>query len=49
MGTSEALYQSITMSAVERKQRALQLYRHICRNDNEDWLCRQMKDIADLL
>ena len=49
VGTSEALYQSITMSAVERKQRASQLYRHICRNDNEDWLCRQMEDIADLL
>jgi trehalose 6-phosphate synthase len=48
-GTSEALYRAITMSAAERKQRASTLYRSICQNDNEDWLTRQMEDIAALL
>ena len=48
-GTAEALYRAITMNAAERKERAASLYRSICRNDNEDWLTRQMQDIAALL
>ena len=48
-GTADALYRAITMSAEERKQRASTLYRSICRNDNEDWLRRQMEDIETLL
>ena len=48
-GTSEALYRAITMSAAERRERASTLYRSICRNDNEDWLTRQMEDVAALL
>jgi trehalose 6-phosphate synthase len=49
VGTSRALYQAITMPAEERKQRAALLYGSICRHDNEDWLCRQLQDIAALL
>ena len=48
-GTSEALYRAITMSAAERKERAATLYRSICRHDNDDWLSRQMEDVAALL
>ena len=48
-GTSDALYRAITMSAKERKQRASTLYHSICRNDNEDWLRRQMEDVSALL
>ena len=48
-GTSDALYRAITMSAEERKQRASTLYRSICRNDNEEWLRRQMEDLDALL
>jgi len=48
-GTSEALYRAITMSAGERRERASKLYRSICRHDNEDWLRRQLEDVAALL
>ena len=48
-GTSEALYRAITMSSEERKRRASQLYRTVCRHDNEDWLYRQFRDLSELL
>ena len=49
VGTSEALYRAITMPAAEKKERAALLYRSVSENDNEDWLRRQMVDIATLL
>ena len=49
IGTSNALYQAITMPASERKMRASLLYRTVCQQDNEEWLCRQFQDIASLL
>ena len=49
VGTSEALYQAITMAAEERRRRASLLYGSVCRHDNEEWLCRQLQDIAALL
>ena len=48
-GTMEALYQAITMPADERKRRASQLISAVCREDNTDWITRQLKDIALLL
>ena len=49
VGTANALYKAITMSTAERKQRASLLYRSVCRHDNDDWLRRQLQDIATLL
>ena len=48
-GTSEALYRAITMQPAERKRRAASLYRAVSGEDNEDWLLRQLHDIAGLL
>ena len=48
-GTSEALYRAITMQPAERKRRASSLYRAVSGEDNEDWLLRQLHDIAGLL
>ncbi len=48
-GTAQALYQALTMPAAERKRRADLLYRSVCRQDNDDWLARQLQDIAALL
>jgi trehalose 6-phosphate synthase len=49
VGTADALYKAITMPAAERRRRASLLYSSVSRHDNEDWLCRQLQDIADLL
>ena len=49
VGTAEALYRAITMPAAERRRRASLLYQSVCSQDNEDWLCRQLQDIAALL
>ena len=48
-GTSQALYRAITMPSAERKQRAETLYQSVYREDNDNWLLRQMEDIAALL
>ena len=48
-GTARTLYQAITMPAQERKRRADLLYESVRRHDNDDWLARQLQDIADLL
>ena len=48
-GTAQALHQAITMPPAERKRRAALLYRSVCRHDNDDWLSRQLQDIAALL
>ena len=48
-GTANILYQAVTMSAQERKRRANLLYNTIRRHDNDDWLARQLQDIAGLL
>ena len=48
-GTARALHQAITMAPAERRRRADLLYRSVCSSDNENWLARQMQDIASLL
>ena len=48
-GTAQVLYQAVTMPAQERKRRADLLYDTIRRHDNDDWLARQLQDIANLL
>ncbi len=48
-GTAEALYQAVTMPQEERHRRAGLLYRAVCRRDNNDWLSRQLRDIASLI
>ena len=48
-GTAEALYQAITMPPTERRRRANILYQAVCRQDNNDWLRRQLTDIATLI
>ena len=45
-GTMEALYQAITMPGEDRRRRASQLVSAVCREDNTDWITRQLKDIA---
>ena len=48
-GTMEALYQAITMSPEERKQRATRLAEAVSREDINHWICRQLEDISSLL
>ncbi len=45
-GTMEALYQAITMSAADRKRHSSHLLSAVCREDNADWIRRQLRDIA---
>ena len=46
-GTMDALYQAITMPLEDRKRRASQLVSAVCREDNTDWITRQLRDIAN--
>ena len=48
-GTMKALYQAITMSPEERKDRASRLINSVCREDINDWIKHQLEDIARLL
>ena len=48
-GTAQTLYQALAMPQAERRRRAALLYRSVCRQDNDDWLARQLLDIAALL
>ena len=48
-GTMDALYQAITMTAEDRKNRASLLVSEICREDITHWITRQFQDIAELL
>lgn len=48
-GTMDALYQAITMTAEDRKQRASLLVSAVCREDITHWLSIQLQDIARLL
>jgi trehalose 6-phosphate synthase len=48
-GTAQTLYQALAMPQAERRRRAALLYRSVCRQDNDDWLSRQLLDIAALL
>jgi trehalose 6-phosphate synthase len=47
-GTSRALYQALTMSAEERKERSSELVAGIQREDITNWLSRQLADISAL-
>ena len=47
-GTMEALYQAINMDPEERKRRASLLAESVNREDINDWICRQLKDICSL-
>ena len=47
-GTMEALYQAINMDPEERKRRASLLAESVNREDINDWICRQLKDISSL-
>ncbi len=49
VGTAEALHKAVTMPAAERRRRASLLYSSVSMQDNDDWICRQMQDIAALL
>ena len=48
-GTMEALYQAITMSPQDRKDRAAHLFESVCRQDINQWLTEQLEDIDRLL
>ncbi|HCP23504.1 MAG: trehalose-6-phosphate synthase [SAR202 cluster bacterium] len=48
-GTMEAMYQAITMSAEERKDRASRLLESVYKEDISNWLLLQMQDISQLL
>jgi trehalose 6-phosphate synthase len=48
-GTMKALYQAITMAGQERKERADALYEAVNRQDINEWMRRQLTDIADLI
>jgi len=48
-GTAEALYRALTMPQSERSQRALLLRQAVEREDQVDWLTRQLEDIQALL
>ena len=48
-GTMETLYQAITMSPEERKERAKTLSDAIQREDINHWICNQLEDIGKLL
>ena len=47
-GTMNALYEAITMSPTDRKDRADRLFESVCEEDINQWLHRQMQDISDL-
>jgi trehalose 6-phosphate synthase len=47
-GTMEALYQAINMDPEERKRRASLLADSVNRQDINDWICRQLKDLCNL-
>ena len=48
-GTMQALYQAITMSPQDRKDRAAHLFESVCRQDVNQWLINQLEDIARLV
>jgi len=48
-GTMQAMYQAITMSPEERKQRATTLTQIIEREDITHWICCQLEDIKALI
>ena len=48
-GTMEALYQAITMTPEERKQRATALAESVCLEDITHWIYRQLEGIDKLL
>ena len=48
-GTMHALYEAITMSPENRKQRASRLVSAVCREDNNHWISRQLHDLGELL
>ena len=48
-GTMKALYQAITMSPEDRKDRASRLIDSVCREDVNDWITHQLIDISGLL
>ena len=48
-GTMNALYQAVTMSAEDRKDRAARLFDSVRHEDVNHWLYKQMKDISELL
>jgi len=45
----KALYQAITMSPEDRKDRASRLIDSVCREDVNDWITHQLIDISGLL
>ena len=47
-GTAQALFRAITMPPSERRKRAALLFEAVSRHDNDDWLARQLRDIAAL-
>jgi trehalose 6-phosphate synthase len=48
-GTMDALYQAISMSSEDRKQRASLLVSSVCREDITHWMISQLRDIAKLM
>ena len=48
-GTMEALYQAITMSAEDRKDRAARMLESVWREDIHNWLYQQINDISGIL
>lgn len=48
-GTMQALYQALTMPPEERKRRAALLAAAVGREDINQWICRQIEDISELL
>ena len=48
-GTTEAMYQALTMSAEERERRAATLAQIIEKEDVTHWICCQLEDVKDLI
>lgn len=48
-GTSQALYEALTMEPDERRRRAEALKKAICEEDNIRWLSRQFEDLRKLI
>ncbi len=46
-GTMDALHQAITMPVEDRKLRAAKLVSAVCKEDNNHWTARQLRDIAN--
>ena len=48
-GTMEALFQGLSMTPSERRQKSKDLYESISKEDINNWLFRQLEDIGNLL